>query len=431
MTRLLTLACLAFLAGAAQAQVRGPLSLPPPGAGAPLGAPAGLPAATTRLPRAASPLLDRVTDATRAAGPVTDRMIERASPLDVRKLRIRQLAQQLPDRIELDPAGEPVLRGEFLAIAPDAASLRAIEAAGFELLPDVESLNGLGFEMRRVRDTRARPAAQAMRALREAAPTVEFAYQHVFLTSSAPGAATAAAAIATAGPLPSVRVGLVDSGVDAGRPEFARLRVKTHGCDGRSVPHAHGTAVAARLAGNAQGELYAADLWCGDRVGRATLGLVEALAWMARERVLVINISLVGPHNAALARAVSALHARGHVMVAAVGNDGPAAPPLYPAAYPGVMGVGAVDARLRVLPESGSGPHVDFVASGVVPGPARSTRGTSFAAPIVARAAAARLAGSNAVSTERIRRALSADARDLGAPGRDPRYGEGLIDPGR
>lgn len=427
MPRLLILACLACLAGLAQAQVRPHVALPP-GGGAP-SIPAGrLPDAAPGIGDAVPSVFDRVSGATRNGGLVTGRMIERANPVDVRKLRIRQLVQQVPERIDLDPAGEPVLRGEFLAIAPDAAALLAIEAAGFEVMPGDASLDGLGLELRRVRDTRTRPVARAMRALRDAAPSVEFEYQHVFLTSSTPGAAAAAMAPGkTASPL---RVGLVDSGVDAGRAEFARLRVQAHGCNGRAVPHAHGTAVAARLAGHAPGQLYAADLWCGDPVGRATLGLIEALAWMARERVPVINVSLVGPHNAALARAVTALQARGHLLVAAVGNDGPAAPPLYPAAYPGVVGVGAVDARLRVLPESGSGPHVDFVAPGVLPGRGRPTRGTSFAAPIVARAAAMRLAEPDASAAERIRQALSANARDLGAPGRDPRYGEGLIDLG-
>lgn len=424
MPRLLILACLACLAVPAQAQMRGPVSLPPAGAG-PSMTLGRLPGGGPALPGMTSSVLDRASDVARTGGAITDRMIERANPVDVRKLRIRQLVQQLPERIELDPAGEPVLHGEFLAIAPDATALQAIEAAGFELMPDAASLDELGLELRRVRDTRSRPAARAMRALRDAAPSVEFEYQHVFLTSSTSGAAAAAIAPGeTASPL---RVGLVDSGVDASRPEFARLRVQAHGCNGRPVPHAHGTAVAARLAGNAPGHLYAADLWCGDPVGRATLGLVEALAWMARERVPVINVSLVGPHNAALARAVAALQARGHVIVAAVGNDGPAAPPLYPAAYPGVVGVGAVDARLRVLPESGSGPHVDFVAPGVVPGRGRATRGTSFAAPIVARVAAMRLAEPDVAAAEGIRQRLAAEARDLGAPGRDARYGEGLI----
>ena len=59
----------------------------------------------------------------------------------------------------------------------------------------------------------------------------------------------------------------------------------------------------------------------------------------------MINVSLVGPRNALLERVVASLVSRGHLIVAAVGNDGPAAPPLYPAAYDGVVGVTAVDQR--------------------------------------------------------------------------------------
>ncbi|UUZ52743.1 S8 family serine peptidase [Massilia sp. H-1] len=118
---------------------------------------------------------------------------------------------------------------------------------------------------------------------------------------------------------------------------------------------------------------------------------MAALAWMARERVAVVNLSIVGPPNQTLERVVGAMVKRGHLLVAAVGNDGPAAPPLYPASYPGVVGVSAVDKRGRVLPEAGRGAHVMFAAPGnnmvsAAPGapPYRQVRGTSFASPIVA-----------------------------------------------
>lgn len=88
---------------------------------------------------------------------------------------------------------------------------------------------------------------------------------------------------------------------------------------------------------------------------------------------------------------MAAMLARGHILVAAVGNDGPAAPPLYPASYAGVVGVTAVDAQARVLPEAARGPQVMFAAPGsqmvsasIGTPPYRSVRGTSFAAPIVA-----------------------------------------------
>jgi len=80
--------------------------------------------------------------------------------------------------------------------------------------------------------------------------------------------------------------------------------------------------------------------------------------------VAVINISLVGPKNLLLARVVAALIARGYVIVAAVGNDGSAAPPLYPAAYRHVISVTAVDAERRVLFEAERGPQVTFAAQG-------------------------------------------------------------------
>jgi subtilisin family serine protease len=352
------------------------------------------------------------------------------APLDrLRRLQVRDLLRTQRDRIDIDARGEPVLRGEFLMLGSDAASLDAVRAAGFEVAPRASGEDTLGLDVTVLRDRRGRRATRAMRDLQRAAPGATFAYQHVYLQAGATPTAAAAAAAAVPPATRSLRLGLVDGGVDASHPSLAGVRIHRHGCNGAAVPQAHGTAVATRLVGGAAGQLYAADLWCGDAVPRATLGLVEALAWLSRERVPVINISLVGPDNPVLARAVQAMLARGHVLVAAVGNDGPAAPPLYPAAYAGVIGVSGVDARQRVLPESGSGPHVDFSAPGVVGEGARAMRGTSFAAPVIARLAAETVREPDESAATRVQQMLAARARDLGKPGRDPRYGEGLVDP--
>jgi len=118
------------------------------------------------------------------------------------------------------------------------------------------------------------------------------------------------------------------------------------------------------------------------------------LSWAASKRPSVINISLVGPLNGPLAQAIASLRARGIQVVAAVGNDGPAAPAQYPASYPGVISVTAVDARGRAIPEASPATHLDFAAPGAdmlaaFPGKGYTVvRGTSFAAPL----AAARLA---------------------------------------
>jgi rare lipoprotein A len=49
---------------------------------------------------------------------------------------------------------------------------------------------------------------------------------------------------------------------------------------------------------------------------------------MVQQRVPVVTVSLVGPANPLLAKVVAAAQARGLVIVAAVGNNGPAAPPI-------------------------------------------------------------------------------------------------------
>ena len=147
----------------------------------------------------------------------------------------------------------------------------------------------------------------------------------------------------------------------------------------------------------------------------------------------VINVSLVGPRNVALEGAVRAVIARGFIVVAAVGNDGPAAAPLYPAAYPGVVGVTGVDARQKALVEACRGPQVTFAAPGADMAAAllapsfAAVRGTSFAAPIVAGLLAARMREPDARAARQAVAELVAQAVDLGAKGVDETYGNGLV----
>ena len=114
-------------------------------------------------------------------------------------------------------------------------------------------------------------------------------------------------------------------------------------------------------------------------------------------------------------------------MVAAVGNDGPAAPPAYPASYPGVIAVTGVDGRNRALIEAGRATHLDYAAPGAdmlavnAAGKWVRVRGTSYAAPLVAARAAAALSGDNVTA------ALDREAVDLGRKGPDSTYGRGLL----
>jgi subtilisin family serine protease len=233
---------------------------------------------------------------------------------------------------------------------------------------------------------------------------------------------------------------MIDSGLDLSHPALAPSQAEQLGCDGHAVPAAHGTAVASLIAGSAANfrgalpgaHLMAVDVYCGDVTGGSTDRVALAFATLTRAGVAVINVSLVGPRNAALARAVAAVQSRGVLVVAAVGNDGPAAPPLYPAALPGVVAVTGVDAHDHVLPEAGRGSHVVLAAPGAGLRAAglqqgySVVRGTSYAAPIVAGLLGS-LLGPEPDSGAHALQALIGTAHDLGPQGRDAIYGYGLV----
>ena len=125
---------------------------------------------------------------------------------------------------------------------------------------------------------------------------------------------------------------------------------------------------------------------------------------MVAQRVPVVAISLVGRANPLVERAIGQARARGTWVVAAVGNDGRAAPPAYPASYPGVIAVTGVDGRGRVLIEAGRALHLDYAAPGAdmaAAGPAGNlvpVRGTSYAVPLVAGRLAQHVRAANPVA---------------------------------
>ena len=155
---------------------------------------------------------------------------------------------------------------------------------------------------------------------------------------------------------------------------------------------------------------------------------MAGLDWLLGQGIRTINTSLSGPENDLMALAVDAAlrqHAR---LVAAVGNDGLSDTPRYPAAYPGVIGVTAVDATRHPFAQANRGNFVTLAAPGVdlwVPvADAKATTngifvsGTSFATPFVVATLAA--ANNDAAL-------LTANAIDLGEAGVDPVFGHGLV----
>jgi subtilisin family serine protease len=353
-----------------------------------------------------------------------------------RALRAERLFNEHRAELDRDPRGDLVVRAEVIAIDITAPALEKAVAAKFSVLR-TEELADLGVKITLLQTPEGMSAARGLKRLRKLDPAGSYDFNHVYLDSglaSQERFQRATAEPGAAGLGAGGRVGLIDGGVEGAHQALQGLRLERFGCDGKVVPSAHGTAVASILASRRTiSEIFSADVYCGEATGGSMDAVAAAFGWMAREKVAVINVSLVGPRNALLERVVATLVARGHVIVAAVGNDGPAAPPLYPASYEGVVGVTGVDPKHRVLIEACRGKQVDFAALGAEVSAAAAApdlyapvRGTSFAAPLVA-AMLAEIRAPDLAARSALLGKLTAQAQDLGKPGRDDIYGVGEL----
>jgi hypothetical protein len=387
------------------------------------------------LPSLSLPSLSSVD---RVAGEL-DQVVGRLTPQALAAARLDRLRARVrahPRDLELDDQGQPVVRGEVLAISPGPEALARITAAGFSVARQTTS-EALGLSMVTLAAPKGLSARAAVKRLRELDPDGDYDFNHVYADagSGAAGVAGMTSAAAAAG---HGRAGLLDGGVAGDQPVFKGVKVQQRGfAPGAPRPSPHGTATASLIAAGGVEDLLAADVYGQGPTGGSAEAIVGALSWMAQAKVAVVNISLVGPPNGALGAAVKALVARGYLIVAAVGNDGPAAPALYPASYPGVIAVTGVDRRRQLLPEAGRASHVDFAAYGAevkAAGPGGRTvsvRGTSYAAPVVAARLARLLDAPDPAAARRAVAKLAAEAIDLGAPGDDPLFGHGLVEAAR
>ncbi len=182
--------------------------------------------------------------------------------------------------------------------------------------------------------------------------------------------------------------------------------------------------------------------------GGSMYNVAKAITGAVNGGADVINLSLgTSSSMSTVATAVADAVARGVVVVAASGNESRTTVS-YPAAYPGVIAVGAVGGDGKVAAYSNGGTAIDVVApggnmaldanrDGYADGILQETfeggewgytffEGTSMASPHVAAVAALLLGeGANPSDIEAI---LRATATDIGTPGFDTRAGHGLID---
>ena len=187
-----------------------------------------------------------------------------------------------------------------------------------------------------------------------------------------------------------------------------------------------------------------------DLMGTAR-ALARGLRFATDHGADVINLSISGTADTrVVSRAVAYAAAKGAIVVAAAGNAGRPAVG-WPAADPRVIAVGAVARDRSLAFYSNHGDRLDIVAPAGAGelgdggrGPADGvlaqtledgqadfcfcfSASTSAAAAHVSGVAALLVGSGRATTRGEVRRALLAGARDLGAHGRDPRFGAGLV----
>ncbi len=243
-----------------------------------------------------------------------------------------------------------------------------------------------------------------------------------------------------------LNVGVIDTDFDDHHPAFANRSLKigrVEASSSKSAAKTHGTGILAILAGDPRSNtpglipdanFYVFDIFAADETGQPvadTMSLLKALEWMKASQVKVINMSLSGPRDELIEKAIVRMSAEGTIFIAAAGNGGPTGSASYPAAYAPVVAVTAVNKDMRSYRYANHGTYIDVAAPGVeiftaAPGNRHSLQsGTSFAVPYVTSVIASIYRTSAKKDKQTLLRHL--EFLDLGSPGKDNVYGHGLI----
>lgn len=273
----------------------------------------------------------------------------------------------------------------------------------------------------------------------------------------------------TAGLSGTVKVAVIDTGVDDSHPDLVGrvLQGKNFAerkSDGTLYPenrdskddHGHGTQVAgiisalynnqkgiAGAVGSADVKIYPVKVM-HDKGSGSTFDIANGIQYAADQGVDIINLSLGGKYSKAIEQAVKYAQNKGILVVAAAGNAATNVDAVYPAALPDVLTVGAITQdKDKIADFSNQGSTLDVVAPGVdiitttikekgtlgdeSKGYYVKVSGTSFAAPYAAAVAALYKLQNPGAAASDIAYAITAAATDLGTAGRDNTYGYGKL----
>ena len=238
-----------------------------------------------------------------------------------------------------------------------------------------------------------------------------------------------------------VLVAVIDSKIDADHPDLAGVIADQYDALGAAAPaHMHGTGMAGAIAAHTKllgvapkVKLLAVRAFSGDQDGAqgTTFNILKGLDWAASKHARIVNMSFAGPADPLLRDMLAKAHARGIVLIAAVGNAGPRSPPLYPAADP------TSSASPRPTPTTSCCRRPTAArkwrwrrpASGARAGAGggyQVTTGTSVAAAHASGVAALLLARNPKLTPDQVRSLLIESARAI--PGAKRDIGAGVID---
>jgi type VII secretion-associated serine protease mycosin len=248
-----------------------------------------------------------------------------------------------------------------------------------------------------------------------------------------------------------VVVAVIDSGVQPNSDLQSNLLAGADfSSDGLTDTDAvgHGTGIAALIGGSGQMSNGAGTIGLApsseilavrastDRGAGLAFALTSAIDYATARAARVINLSVGNTANdPAIHTAIQNALNHDIVVVAAVGNDSTSSP-RYPAAYPGVLGVGAIDSAGTVWAKSNSGPDVSLVAPGVHiyrddnQGRQGYSDGTSEATAYVSAAAALVRSAHPTWTAPQVVAALTSTADKpaaLHGAVRDDQYGYGIL----
>lgn len=346
------------------------------------------------------------------------------------------------------------VEGELIVVNPSRHFEINAEPMGFDIL-ERQNFPQLKLSVLRLRTPSKYSVPEAKTYLAQKFPRLNVDANHTYDITGLPEVSPEAIEMAALATSPAscgkgLRIGMVDSGVNSSHPALRGQKIvsRRFAVKGtKSGPSIHGTAIASLFVGKMAkqglgGFLPSAEIRVANVqevspsrkiVARAS-SLLDAIDWLASERVHVINFNIAGADNVALRAAVDRAQKMGLIMVAAVGNWKTDSAKAFPAAYSSVIGVTSIDKNDNIYSRANKGGEVDFAAQGVRVWAAGTSKGgqfmsgTSYATPMISSLIALHVATGKKTSPEAARTYLRQYAVDLGSSGKDPVFGWGKIE---